>query len=128
MEQYGLCKIECTPEQRDAAIAFHQWLLKQQEECERRINSHDFHITKVNKFLFFKSRSTILDTVRVEAEYPDLFDYASTFRWDGSTGVYMGRKFSILTGMVSMLMTKGDVYLTPEQCGIFRSAAVKGGE
>jgi hypothetical protein len=99
MEQYGLCKIECTPEQRDAAIAFHQWLLKQQEECERRINSHDFHITKVNKFLFFKSRSTILDTVRVEAEY-----------------------------MVSMLMTKGDVYLTPEQCGIFRSAAVKGGE
>jgi hypothetical protein len=127
MEQYGLCKIECTQEQRDAVIAFHQRLLKQQKECERRINSHEFDITKVNRFLFFKSRSTILDMARVKAEYPDLFVYASPFRRNGFTGIYMGRKFRILTGMVNMLMTKGDVYLTPEQCDIFRSAG-KGGD
>jgi len=120
MDASGFCKIECTQEQRDMVIAFRQRLLEEQEECQRRINKHDFNTTKINRFLLFKWRQTIVDTHRIEAEYPDLFDYATTFGLDGSIGVYTTRRFKVLSDMARMLKTKGDIYLTPEQCTIFR--------
>ena len=120
MNTSGFCRVECTSEQRDMVIAFRQRLLEDHEECQHRINTHDFDKAIIKRFLFFKWQKTIVDTHRIEAEYPDLFDYATTFDWDGSIGVYTTRSFKILSDMVRMFKTQGDIYLTPDQCTIFR--------
>lgn len=91
-------------------------------ECSSAIKSGKYKTTR--KFLFF-FRVTEFDEGACMRDFSDILvdnHFAYLFSWDGETySCYGASNFDILRGIVSMIKTSSELYLSPRECRVARA-------
>jgi hypothetical protein len=123
MSNNGLCKVAVTEEERNAVIAYYDNINKQYKDCRKQMSERIFYKRMPKQFLFFKWSVEWFDERECEDAFPELFNHASLINWGDDCGgysIWTDSSYDSFCDVVRLFKTKGEVYLTPKQCTLFR--------